>query len=94
MTEEELRKFDKETLVQFIFRERFWEDTIGKLTVIQERLRFESAMAKSKELLDEMDKLSGSRKLKDQIKWQQIYLRYQRLAKQTDKYLGIGNARK
>lgn len=89
MTEDKLRKFDKETLVKFIFREVFGGDTIGILKNIQLRLRFEKAMLQSKELLNEMDKLSKSKKIEDQYKWHLIYKKYTKLAKQTEKYLGL-----
>lgn len=69
MQAEELRKYDKEILVQFFVRNLIPHDLKFELDMIQHRLKFDELSARSMQLLEDMKKIGESKTLEDMKKW-------------------------
>jgi hypothetical protein len=84
MTIEELRKFDKEALVQFIFADSVFsrERTMESLRHYEKRLRFNKLIAQSAKLCEEMQNCHGIERAAEFIK---LLKKDQRISRQIDK---------
>ncbi len=87
MTEDDLRKFDKEVLVQFIYADTVFyrQEATEKLLHYDKRLRFKKLMEKSLELADEMKNTDSEKYFAE---WNSHYKKWQRVQKQMSKILG------
>lgn len=93
MQAEELRKYDKETLVQYFVQNLKSDCLKSDLDQIQSRLRFDALNKRSGEILDEMRKISNSPKIEDQTRWNELFKELRKLSAKIDKILGIKSER-
>ncbi len=85
--EDDLRKFDKEVLVQHLFAVSMFdrERTLASLLHYKKRLQFKKLTEKSHKLLDEMQKKNSDEYFEE---WNSHYKNWQKVQKQMKKILG------
>ncbi|HQU82986.1 MAG TPA: hypothetical protein PKY59_07680 [Pyrinomonadaceae bacterium] len=89
MQADELRKYDKETLVQYIVQNLIPSGLKFELDRIQHRLKFDPLSAESAAILEEMKKIQNPKTLEGMNKWNELWKRYQNIQKKIDKLLEI-----
>lgn len=85
--EDDLRKFDKEVLVQHIYAISMFdrERTLANLLHYKKRLQFKKLTEKSHKLLEEMRNTDAEKYFS---KWDEHYENWQKIQKQLNKILG------
>ncbi len=88
MTEDALRKFNKETLVQFVFADSVFsrERTMEQLRHYEKRFRFQRLMAQSEKISAEQQ---NCKLPEESSRWNALVKKYQKIQREINKILGI-----